>query len=323
MKIGLAAVLLCVLSISAFAAENAAEKPQPAPATEAAKEACDCKPEKGAPLPLHNVEGCSGIFITSTAYMCNPPSKDKWFGLPTVEGHYANLSDGKFLTSTTLTENILGRIETGFAWEHFDLGHLPRKLTAATGLKVDRDAVDMLNANLRGMLVKEGEYASWVPAVTAGLHFKYNLGYNELNNDLGHTLSAIGVTRKDDLEYTLVTTKLFKQLPRPFLVSAGLRASRDAQTGLLGFTRDYHATAEANFGLFIRDNLLLAGEYRQKLCNYKTVGALVGHEHDWFTVDVAYLINTRGVFTVGYGYFGQVLDTNAKAVWGAKFKWEF
>ena len=36
----------------------------------------------GPPLPLHNIEGNSGICLTSTAYLANPPEKGEFFGKP-------------------------------------------------------------------------------------------------------------------------------------------------------------------------------------------------------------------------------------------------
>jgi hypothetical protein len=292
--------------------------PPPAPAPKTDEES------KGAPLPLHCIEGSGGIFATLTAYLVNPPSKDKIAGLPAIESTFVDVGSGKYLTAETLTENLAGRLELGYSWERFSLGELPRKLQTATGDDVTVSAMNMQNFNLRGLLVKENEFdTSWVPAVTAGIHYKYNQDWNSLNNELGGTLSAIGVTHRDGLDFTLYTTKLIKALPRPLLVSAGVRASRAAQTGLLGFTNDYHATAEANVGLFVTDHFIIAGEYREKKSDYKQVPGLVYKEHDWFTADAAYIINNRLTVGAGYGYFGEVLDHQAKGVWGIKVKWEF
>ena len=38
----------------------------------------------GPPLPLHTVEGNSGVFITSTAYLANPPAEGDVLGLPSL-----------------------------------------------------------------------------------------------------------------------------------------------------------------------------------------------------------------------------------------------
>jgi hypothetical protein len=284
---------------------------------------CD-EDNKGAPLPLHCIEGSGGIFATLTAYLVNPPSKDKIAGLPAIESTFVDVGSGKYLTAETLTENLLGRIELGYSWERFALGELPRKLETATGADVHESAMNLQNFNIRGMLVKDGDFCtSWVPAVTAGIHYKYNQNWSTLNNELGGALSSIGVTHRDGLDFTLYTTKLVKVLPRPFLVSAGVRASKAAQIGLLGFTDDYKATAEANFGLFVTDHFIIAGEYREKLSDYKQVPGLVYKEHDWFTADAAYIVNNRLTVGAGYGYFGEVLDQPARGVWGVKIKWEF
>ncbi|MGD8500267.1 MAG: hypothetical protein PVJ86_06450, partial [Phycisphaerales bacterium] len=47
----------------------------------------------GPPLPTHNVEGNSGVFITSTAYLANPPEEDAVFGLPSVSTTFAAIGE--------------------------------------------------------------------------------------------------------------------------------------------------------------------------------------------------------------------------------------
>jgi len=38
--------------------------------------------QAGAPLPLHTIEGNSGVFITSTACLANPPEEGQVIGKP-------------------------------------------------------------------------------------------------------------------------------------------------------------------------------------------------------------------------------------------------
>jgi hypothetical protein len=282
------------------------------------------KEEKGAPLPLHSIEGTGGIFATHTAYLVNPPKKGDIAGLPAIEGTYVNVGNGRFLTALTLTENLAGRVELGYSWEHFGLGDLDRDVRKATEIEIDHDAVNLHNFNVRGLLVKDGDFGEkWVPALTLGVHYKYNDTVSSINDDLGGALKGIGIERRDGVDFTLYATKMVKELPRPFLVSAGVRASRAAHLGLLGFTDEYRATAEGNVAILLTDHFVLAGEYRQKRSSYKEIPGLIEKERDWWTVDIAYILTKRATLAGGYGHFGDVLNHSANGVWGVKFKWEF
>jgi len=78
----------------------------------------------GPPLPTHNVEGNSGVFITSTAYMANPPENGEVFGLPSVSFSFAAIGEKDF-ESVAVTENIGGKVELGYAAERLGLGDWP------------------------------------------------------------------------------------------------------------------------------------------------------------------------------------------------------
>ena len=304
---------------------NPATQPAPQPVPQrAAAEVTTQEEVKGPPLPLHSIEGTGGIFATHTAYLVNPPRNGDLFGLPAVEATYVNVGRGRFLTALTATENIAGRVELGFGWEHFDLGDLPEKVQQATSLTVHEQAVDLQNFNVRGLLVKDGDFKqAWVPAVTLGVHYKLNDSETGINRDLNGTLRNIGITGHEGMDYTLYTTKMIKVLPRPVLVSAGVRASRAAELGLLGFTREYKVTGEGNIGVLATNHLIFAVEFRQKESDFKPIPTLISKEHDWFTADVAYIVTNRLTVAGGYGYFGQLLNHNANGVFGLKIKWEF
>ena len=47
--------------------------------------------EKGAPLPLHQIEGNGGIFSTLSAYIVNPPRNGEPVGRPAAGFAYVNL----------------------------------------------------------------------------------------------------------------------------------------------------------------------------------------------------------------------------------------
>ena len=73
------AALLVAAGWSANADETQTTNAPPAQPPPAAKPA-----EKGAPLPLHQIEGNGGIFSTLSAYIVNPPRNGELIGRPAV-----------------------------------------------------------------------------------------------------------------------------------------------------------------------------------------------------------------------------------------------
>jgi hypothetical protein len=111
--------------------------------------------------------------------------------------------------------------------------------------------------------------------------------------------------------------------PAPLLLNVGVRATKAAHLGLLGFTGDYRYVFEGNAVLFLTSNFALAAEYRQKPDEYRPIGSLVKAEADWLTFDAAYVINNHLTVAAGYGHFGDVLNHTANGVWGIANKFEF
>jgi hypothetical protein len=174
------------------------------------------------------------------------------------------------------------------------------------------------------LLVKDGDFGqSWVPAITAGVHYKYNDSVEDMDDKLGGTLRSIGIKDNDGVDFTLYATKMVTVLPRPVLVSAGMRSTEAAHIGLLGFTNERTIVGEGSICVFVTDRLILAGEYRQKPDEYDEIPGLVNGEEDWWTLCAAYIINDRMTVGAGYGHFGQVLNHEANGAWGVKFKVEF
>jgi hypothetical protein len=282
--------------------------------------ATDAPPAKPAPLPLHQIEGNGGIFSTLSAYIVNPPRDGEPVGRPALGVAYVNIGNGRHLETLTLTESPFKRLELGYAYDSFDLGDLPDAIHSATGIRLRDDSVHLHNLNARLLLVEESDS---LPAITAGVHYKSNQGIDRINTDLGGLLRANGITSNDGVDFTLYASKLFKSLPRPLLINAGLRATKAAHIGLLGFTDDYHVVLEANAVLFLTGNFALAAEYRQKPNDYTPVGTLVQAEDDWWTLDAAYVVNNHLTLAAGYGHFGAVLNHKANGVWGVTTKYEF
>ena len=313
---------LLLASAGGVRADEPTTNAAPANATPAAKS------EKPPPLPLHQIEGNGGIFSTLSAYLVNPPRNGEPVGRPAVGFSYVDLGHGQDLEALTLTESPFSRLELGYGYENFNLGNLPLDVYKATSgaLYLSETSVELHNFNARLQILKEGEFdQKWIPALTFGVHYKYNDSYNDINSELGGTLKAISVSQNEGVDFTLYASKLFTQLPRPVLVELGGRATEGVWNGLLGFTDSYNFLFEGNVVVFVTDSIALAAEYRQQATdyNYNAAPSLIGKAGDWWTIDAAYVVNKHLTLAVGYGHFGTVLNNDANDVWGITTKWEF
>ena len=321
-------VWLAVLLLAARWSVNAEETQTNSPS---AQQVPAAKPaDKPAPLPLHQIEGNGGIFATLSAYIVNPPRNGESIGRPSVGFAYVNLGSDKNLEALTITESPFKRLELGYGWDHLGLGDLPLALRNAGLANYHQNEVELHNFNARFQVLKEGEFdQKWIPALTAGVHYKYNDGISEVNNETkpltpGGALTDIAhIPNHDGTDFTLYASKLFTQLPRPVLIELGGRATKGVWEGLGGFTDNYNFVFEGNVVVFVTGNLALAAEYKQQPTGYNAIGNLVRVENDWWTIDAAYVVNKHLTLAVGYGHFGNVLNHEANGVWGITTKWEF
>lgn len=284
--------------------------------------------EKGAPLPLHTIDGVGGILVTPTAYLVNTSERLGGFaGLPSASASFVGL-DSKNIESLVVTETFLKRIEIGYAGSRFGLGSFDNAVYSAAGIHLTRSDVYMNTLNLRVQGLEESTY---LPAITAAAQFKWNSGIDTVNNELGRALSSIGYKSDNGVDFTLTATKMIKEpftLNRPLLLSAGVRFSKAAWLGYVGFGDTYHATVEANAAYSITDWLWLAGEFRQNDYPYTHGIAVNGYnlvkpESNWWTAGAAFILNNHTTATVGYGYFGNLLNSTVKYGWAAQIKYEF
>ncbi len=281
----------------------------------------------GPPLPLHTIEGNSGVLITSTAYLANPPEEGEILGKPSVSAS-AIFAGNKDLHSFAVTENIYGQFEIGYAFERFGLGDWPTDVMAAVGAKV-HDHIGMHNLNLRAMFIQEGDFdCPWMPAITFGTHFKWNESTSELDRDLGGLLNTLGSDHNSGTEFTLVASKTITELlPQPIIISAGIRNGDAIHTGLFGFAGQRRTTFEGSIIAFLTDRLAFAAEYRQKsdLLTELSAGGyhLVKAENDWWSLCLAYVINDNMTISGGYANLGNLANSQENGAWGIQLKYEF
>jgi len=289
--------------------------------TAAAPEAPDAK---GAPLPLHTLEGSGGVLLTEIAYIVNPAPKGHLLGDPAASLTYVG-AGAKSIQDVALTEAVGNRVEVGFAASRFDTGSFRRNVNTTTGLPLGQSDVYLYVLGVRGVVVEENSFDLPLPAITLGVQGKYNDGIATINRELGHALNGIGYHGDTGVDFVATATKAFpKVFDRTLLLSAGLRLSKASQIGYTGFGGAYHPTFEGNFAYGLTPWLWLAAEYRQKADPYGgEVGRLVRKENDWADVGLAFVPNNRLTITVGYGYFGNLLDTSEKAGYAVQTKYEF
>ena len=287
--------------------------------------------EKAPPLPFHSIEGYGGGAITPMAYLVNPGPKDCVFGKPAVALSVGNFGD-KQLQAITATETLYDRIEFGYGADRLGLGDLPNDIQSSTGLDTETGDVWLHNFNVRALLVKEDTCLAGIPlpAITAGVHFKYNDGIARINNNLNNALASIGYHANNGVDFTLTATKnIAKLVGRPLFLTAGLRESEAAQLGFLGFGDTYHTTFEGNVVYLPTDRIVLAYEFRQKMDPYDTLASnepgefLVGPEDSWHAIDAAYILNKHTTLCVGWGHLGNLVNSDANGSWWMQLKYEF
>jgi len=279
-----------------------------------------------APLPLHTIEGNSGVFITSTACLANPPEAGRVFGKPSFSSSVV-WGREKDLESFAVTENLWGRIEMGYAYERFGLGDWPDDVKTAASADISH-YLGLHNLNLRAMIIEEGQdgYA-WMPALTLGTHLKWNESHAKLDQDMGGLLDTLGSDHNQGIEFTAVATKTIKGLlPRPLILSAGIRNSDAIHTGIYGFAGERETTFEGSIIAFLTDRLAFAAEYRQKsneMDQFTTGGKhLVKAENDWWTLCLAYVVNDHVTLSGGYANLGNLANHQEDNVWALQLKYE-
>ncbi len=282
-----------------------------------------CCVASAAPLPFHSIEGYSGGSITTMAYICNGGCDHTEVTLPVVSYGYMDLGS-KNLHVVAVTQPLFGRIELGYAYNHLNIGSLYDDIRKA-GMDPGRDNVRLHHFNARFKLLGEGSFGLPIPAITAGVHFKYNEGIDSIDRKLAGTLSSLGYKRHYGVDYTLTASKMFGTLAfgRPVILTGGLRLSRAAQLGYLGFGNQCFATFEGSVAVVATDRIILGYEFRQKKNPYKEIHGLLGPEDNWHAFSVSGIVNENLTISALYGMLGNVANARADCTLGVQVKYEF
>ena len=205
--------------------------------------------------------------------------------------------------------------------DRLGLGTLPAAIRTATTVDIGKSDVWLYHLNARYLLVKEGPS---VPAITAGVHFKHNSDITDIDNALGGALSGIGVKSDEGTDFTATATKAFPNVNgHPLILTGGLRESKAANLGFLGFGDEYKASFEGSVIYLPAGNILLAYEIRQKKSPLGQIPGLIGDEDTWHALDASYILNSHSTLVAGYGRFGTLANADANNAWWVQFKNEF
>jgi hypothetical protein len=320
----------------ALADESAAKADAPADAPakeEAPADPADCE---GPPLPFHCVEGYSGGAITPLAYICNTRCKFSKCGYPVLATSFFNAGSKEFY-ALTVTQTFFECVEFGFGYNRLESGSLYDEVHSL-GLDMGPRHVDLFHFNLRGMIIKEDSFGLPLPAITAGVHFKYNADVDDINHHLRvpglaprGVLTMLGYDSDCGVDFTLSASKtliepLFK---RPLILTAGLRLTKAAQLGLLGFGDEYNAFFEGSVCYMPFDNIVLGYEIRCKESPYNKFAVpgngrlIIGEEDNWHAFSVSWIVNENLTISGLYGALGTLVNSTEDKVFGFQVKYEF
>jgi hypothetical protein len=148
------------------------------------------------------------------------------------------------------------RVELSVARQRFDAGSVVPGLTLGQ---------DIVGAKVR--LLGDAVFApdEWLPQVALGAEWKRTLDFDQIPE-------AVGAAHGEDVDVYLAATKVYfaALAGHNVIIDATLRRTRANQFGLLGFGSsgrggdDYRYMPEASAAVWLTDDLLFGGEYRDK-----------------------------------------------------------
>lgn len=235
-----------------------------------------------AGVPLNNVEGVGGIAFNPLAYTAGTPfdAEERASGTSTdIKGLVdkpqfglwrIRLNDVKAdWTTASVATTFLGRLELSYGNE---------TIAQSGAANIHKN-----NIGIKGLLVKEnaGDTA-WVPAVAVGAIYK----------DTSYAVS--GDVKDTGYDYYAVATKLVKQLPRPVLISGGVRSTDARSTGVYGFGTKRDLIGFGNVDVILPGNIAVGFEYQQgaRVAGWKNA--------DYYDVHAAWLANKNLTLVAAY-----------------------
>ena len=205
--------------------------------------------------PFNNLEGVGGIAFNPLAYLADSDGDNRInirtsdvLGKPRFGAFYVNLNDaagGKGIDWTTIgiADSFFKRVEVSYGYESIAIGGAANVHKNSVGAKV--------------LALPENSFSNkLIPAISVGGIYK-STTYKAAKDDA-------------DIDFYAVATKLFTQLPRPVLLSAGVLSTKDYVTGVLGFDDKRKVTPFGNVDVIVK-NVALGFEYKKgaEFANFK------------------------------------------------------
>ncbi len=236
--------------------------------------------------PLTNAEGVGGCALNPFAYVANPikegetgPFGSNVVGYPQIGlwkiGLYDNKPVGRidwFTIGVNLT--FFNRLEVGYSHEYVDIEN------------VKNIGKDNLTAKLN--LIREGDFGiKLLPAISVGAIYK---------------TTSFDADDDSDVDYYVVATKMFGDLPVPVMLNAGLLFTKGIVRGVLGFGDDRDTVFFGNIETVLFKKFIVGWEYEAKV-DTELDGQDV-RTHAMWEAHVAYMPTSDLMLVVSYAYTG-------------------
>ena len=196
------------------------------------------------------------------------------------------------LDSCGVAAGLYDRIELSVARQRFNLG------STAPGQNIDQTIIGG-KVRLFGNVVFDQD--TLLPVVALGVQYKHN-------SDFDFIPRALGARHAAGTDVYLAATKVWLDGPfgRNWLADFTLRETSANQMGILGFggpDGNYHLMAEGSVGLFLTDNVVFGGEYREKPNNLA-----VFREDDFKDVFLSFIPMKYFSVTIAYVDLGNIAN---------------
>jgi len=271
--------------------------------------------------PFMNFEGVGGGGIVPGAYRVNPPKKGETFGKPAISNWDLigiNESNNNVYTNA-IAVSFLDRYEMGYALEQVDFRRVRSTFLKATTLDVKRDTIYMHNVHFKTVLAHETDK---LPAFAITAELKYNETIDEQNKNIGYALDALGFDDNlgVDIDFSVSNTNT-SLLGYPVVFHGNIRFTKGHYLGLLGFSEDYTANAEASIAIIPTQSFGYGFEIRQQNDEFKPVTADLDMKEDAFwDIFVTWMPNKKLSFAAAYTSFGNIVDKDVNFfVFNAKY----
>ncbi len=236
--------------------------------------------------PLTNAEGVGGCALNPFAYVANPIKEgetgiqgSQYIGYPQIGlwkiGLYDNKPVGR-IDWFTIGVNIsfFNRLEIGYSHEYVDIEN------------VKNVGKDNLTAKLN--LIREGDFGvKLLPAVSVGAIYK---------------TTSFDADDDSDVDYYVVATKMFGDLPVPVMLNAGLLFTKGIVRGVLGFGDDRDTVFFGNIETVLFKKFIVGWEYEAKVDTELDDQDV--RTHAMWEAHLAYMPTADLMLVVSYAYTG-------------------